>query len=164
MGSSFHNLYNLLCNQDTFHNYSQPFRFGLVRHKNILKPYTSNSLALQRDFFLRTNGIFHIMSLFLPAATKLGQGNIFTSICLSTGGGRGVCLSACWNTPPPRDQTPPGADTPPWDQTSPREQTPPGADTPPGAALPRQALDDMRCKIYSPCGYFGTLFIVLTRT
>ena len=26
-------------------------------------------------------------SLLLPAATKLGQGNIFTSVCLSTGGG-----------------------------------------------------------------------------
>ena len=55
----------------------------------------------------------------LPAATKLGQGNIFTGVCLSTGG---VCLSACWDIPPgsrhPPDQTPPGADTP-------SEQTPP---------------------------------------
>ena len=67
---------------------------------------------------------------FLPAATKLGQGNIFTSVCLSTGGGRGVCLSACWDTHPPRSRHPPGADPPP------REQTPPGADTLPGADTP----------------------------
>ena len=56
---------------------------------------------------------------FLPAATKLGQGNIFTGICLSTGGrgeGRGVCLSACWDTPP--DQAPPR------EQTSPRTRPP----------------------------------------
>ena len=61
----------------------------------------------------------------LPAATKLGQGNIFTSVCLSTGGG----LSACWDTTPLgadplREQTPPLEQTPPW------EQTPPGADPP----------------------------------
>ena len=49
-------------------------------------------------------------ALFLPAATKLGQGNVFTSVCLSTGG-RGVCLSACWDTPPTRH--PPGPGTPP---------------------------------------------------
>ena len=64
---------------------------------------------------------------FLPAATKLGQGNIFTSVCQEFCPRGGVCLSACW-------------DTPPWEQTPPREQTPsprsrhppPGADTPPG--------------------------------
>ena len=42
---------------------------------------------------------------YLPAATKLGQGNVFTGICDSVHRG-GVCLSACW------DATPPGADTP----------------------------------------------------
>ena len=66
------------------------------------------------------------------------------SVILLTGGG--VCLSACWDTPPgsrhppeqtpPWEQTPPGADIP-WEQTAPQirhtppEQTPPGADTPP---------------------------------
>ena len=73
-------------------------------------------------------------------------------VILFTGG---VCLSACWDTNPPWEQTPqsrppgsrhpPGADTPgtrhpqeqtpPQDQTHPRstplEQTPPRADTPP---------------------------------
>ena len=76
--------------------------------------------------------------VFLPAATKLGQDNIFTGVCLSTGR-RGVCLSACWDIPLPPEQTPPsgsrhpprsrpplGADTPPpWEQTPSLEQTPP---------------------------------------
>ena len=93
---------------------------------------------------------------FLPAATKLGQGNIFTGVCLSTGG---VCLSACWDIPPwehtplgnrhPPDQTPPWtrppSSRPPWQQTPlaadppvhagiypPWEQTPPRPDSPRG--------------------------------
>ena len=45
-----------------------------------------------------------------------GQGNVFTGVCLSTGG-EGVCLSACWDARPPQDQ----ADTPPRTR-----QTPPG--------------------------------------
>ena len=55
------------------------------------------------------------------------------SVILSTGGG--VCLSACWDTPPPRAD-PPGAGTP-------QELAPPGADppqskqTPPGADPPK---------------------------
>ena len=57
--------------------------------------------------------------MFLPAATKLGQGNIFTSVCLSTGGSASVHAGMH-----PLEQTPPGVDNPP-------EQTPPlGADTP----------------------------------
>ena len=72
---------------------------------------------------------------FLPAATKLGQGNIFT----------GVCLPQCMLGYPLLEQTPPQEQTlplpprsrpprsrPPWEQT-PQEQTPPspGADHPP---------------------------------
>ena len=52
----------------------------------------------------------------LPAATKLGQGNVFTGVCDSVQRG-GVSLSACWDATPPRSRpprvnTPPGADTP----------------------------------------------------
>ena len=44
--------------------------------------------------------------LLLPPATKLGQGNIFTDVCDSVR--RGVCLSACWDTPlPGTRQAPP---------------------------------------------------------
>ena len=81
---------------------------------------------------------------FLPAATKLGQGNIFTSVCLSTVGGEG-CLPQCMLGYPPRSR-PPGAD-PPWEQTPPeqtppdqappREQTPPTRHTPPGSDPPQ---------------------------
>ena len=66
------------------------------------------------------------LSILLPAATKLGQGNIFTSVCLSTGGG--VCLSACWDTHPPRGRHPPRTRHPLGSQTPPRrEQTPLGS-------------------------------------
>ena len=67
---------------------------------------------------------------FITAGTKLGQGNIFTDVCLSTGG---VCLSTCWDKHPPRADTPPPrpdpfrAHTP--DQTPP-EQTPPNQNPP----------------------------------
>ena len=57
----------------------------------------------------------------LPAATKLGQGNVFTGVCDSVHG-RG-CLPQCmlgYHTPGSRH--PPGADTP-W------SRHPPGADT-----------------------------------
>ena len=69
---------------------------------------------------------------------------IFSQVCLSTGGGRGVILSACWDPPgsrhppeqtppeadPPEADTPPGADTPPPGADTPPDQTPPGPDTP----------------------------------
>ena len=53
--------------------------------------------------------------IFLPPATKLGQGYFFTRVCDSVHGG--VCPSACWDTHPlpgPEADTPPGpeADTP----------------------------------------------------
>ena len=67
---------------------------------------------------------------------KLGQGNIFTSMCQEfcpQGGGEGVCLSACWDTPP-RPGTPPPQTRPPRDQAHPprTRHTPPGPGTPPG--------------------------------
>ena len=101
----------------------------------------SSSLFLERLMDLYNQLICTLIVQFLQAATKLGQGNIFTSVCLSTGGEG--CLPQCmleYPTPPgsrhPQEQTPPqrsrhphppGADTP-------REQTPP-LDQPP----PREA-------------------------
>ena len=52
--------------------------------------------------------------VFLPSATKLRR---LCFLQASVHGGGGVCLSACWDTTPYQEQTPP-------------EQTPPGADTP----------------------------------
>ena len=82
------------------------------------------------------HGSTHDCLIFLPAATKLGQGNVFTGVCDSVN--RGVCLSACWdtNTPPththnPPEQTPQTTHTP-WSRHTPQDHTPPapGADTP----------------------------------
>ena len=56
-----------------------------------------------------------------------GQGNFFTGVCLSTGGGEGVCLSACWDAIP----TPTGWRTPPM-------ENPPGGRTPPDGEPPPQ--------------------------
>ena len=85
--------------------------------------------------------------LFLPAATKLGQGNVFTGIFDSVKGG--VSASVHAGMPTPHDQTPPPGHDTPQDQTPPKadtppEQTPPGAEPPPprsrqplGADTPR---------------------------
>ena len=94
---------------------------------------------------------------FLPAAMKLGQGNIFTGVCLSTGRGRGVCLSACWDIPPgadspPREQTPPdqtpspGADAPPQTRPSPQTRHPP----PPGSRL-QHTVNERPVRILLEC-------------
>ena len=80
----------------------------------------------------------------LPAATKLGQGNVFTGVCDSVHGGGGLpqCMLGYHLPPGPdppgsRHPTPPGT-RPSWEQTH-----PPGADTPhtprsrhPGADTP----------------------------
>ena len=52
---------------------------------------------------------FVVITPLLPAATKLGQGNVFTSVCLSMGG----CLPQCMLGYPP-----------PWTRQTRREQTP----------------------------------------
>ena len=56
---------------------------------------------------------------FLPAATKLGQGNIFRSVCqeFCPLGGRVSASVHAGIHPPPWEQTPPGAD-PPGKQTA----------------------------------------------
>ena len=55
---------------------------------------------------------------------------MFLQACVCPQGGRGVCLSACWDTPlgqaSPPDQAPPRPDTHPRTRHhSPRDQTPP---------------------------------------
>ena len=96
------------------------------------------------------------ITILLPAATKLGQGNIFTSVCQEFCPQGGGCLPQCMlgYPPPPRSRQhppeltpsrpdkPPRADTPPPDQTppwadTPPEQTPPGPDTPCSSRPPR---------------------------
>ena len=86
-----------------------------------------------RRFIIKRDGI----NRFLPAATKLGQGNVFTGVCYSVHGG-GVWLSACWDTPPPPGADTPGSKHPPWEQTPPRADTPHRSRHPPGADTPRE--------------------------
>ena len=44
-------------------------------------------------------------SLLLPSATKLRRLCFYTCVCVH----RGVCLSACWDTPPQEQAPPPGS-------------------------------------------------------
>ena len=87
---------------------------------------------------IHPNVVKHSQSFLLPAATKLGQGNIFTSVCQEfCPQGGGGCLPQCMlgyppdqTPPPPRDQAPrsrhpPGPGTPPRTRHTPPEQTPP---------------------------------------
>ena len=107
--------------------------------------------------------------LFLPAATKLGQGNIFTSICPQSGEG---CLPQCMlGYPPPRSGTPPPP--PPPDQAQPPgpgtspppEQTPPpGADTHPPqeqTPLPPEADCSIRLTSGRDASYWNAFLLLL---
>ena len=71
-------------------------------------------------------------------------------MCLSTGG-RGVCLSVCWDAHPPSgadtppDQAPPGSrHTPPRPGTPPTRHPPPGADPPQEQTPPRKQTAGIR--------------------
>ena len=89
-------------------------------------------------------------SEYLPAATKLGQGNIFTSVCqeFCPQGGRGsASVHAGIHHPPPwtsqADTPPPDQADPPWSRRPPgagdlprTRQTPPGAGDPPRPGRP----------------------------
>ena len=85
--------------------------------------------TVRYDWSMRGRYASYWNAFLLPAATKLGQGHIFTSVCLSTGG-EGVCLSACWDTPP-RSRHPNREQTHPPEQLSPPSRPPLGADNPP---------------------------------
>ena len=79
------------------------------------------------------------MLSFLPAATKLGQGNIFTSVCQEfCPQGGGGCLPQCMlgytlldQAHPPGSRTPPGQAHTPWTRHTPQGADPPGPGTPP---------------------------------
>ena len=85
---------------------------------------------------------FLIVGIFLPAATKLGQGSVFTSVCLSTG--REGCLPQYMlgyppradpptprtSHPPPQSRQPPRTRHPPGSRPSQDQTHPPRADTP----------------------------------
>ena len=115
-----------------------------------------------------------LSSTLLPAATKLGQGNIFTSVCQEFCPQGGGCLPQCMlvytppgaetpgtrqtlrtrQTPPRTRQTPPpGADPPgPGRQPPQTRLTPPGPSTPPDQVPPREA----DCSIRSTSGRYAS--------
>ena len=95
------------------------YLFGINTEKQkVLQKYTA-AKRWKGGLDVHTPGI----RAFLPAATKLGQGNVFTGICDSVHGGWGWCSSVHTGIPPPRGDTPP-ADPPEQTPTLP-EQTPP---------------------------------------
>ena len=71
----------------------------------------------------------YVLKYFYWPQRSCGQGNVFTGVCLSTVGvgGEGVCLSACWDTRPPRPGRPPQPGRPPRTRQTPPDQ----ADPPP---------------------------------
>ena len=74
-----------------------------------------------------------IYSNFLPPATKLGQGYIFTGVCDSVQGGEGSGpLHARIHTTPRPEAGPPGTD-PPGTRHPPGSRHPPGTIHPPSA-------------------------------
>ena len=100
-------------------------------------------------------------SIFLPPATKLGQGYIFTCVCDSVH--RGVCLSACLDTTPPPgpnryppDQAPPGPGTTRGPVRYPPDQAPP-----PRPGTPRHPLRNW--KIRSTSGRYASYWNAIFR-
>ena len=91
----------------------------------------------------------------LPAATKLGQGNIFTSVCQEFCPQGGGCLPQCMlgYTPRSRHHPPPQTRyTPRTRHTSPPDQAhlPPRADTPLGSRL-QHTVNERPVRILLEC-------------
>ena len=89
-------------------------------------------VRLQLRFVYRT----HFLWVFYRPQRSWAK-VIFSQACVCPRGG--VCLSACWDTPPKsRSRHPPGAETPrsrPPEQTPPQSRHPPEVNTP-GADTP----------------------------
>ena len=90
----------------------------------------------------------YLLLVFLPPANEVWGKVIFSEVCVKNSVHRGVCLSACWDTPPPGTRQ-----APPWDQAPSRTGTskdqaplqtrhppnqvpPPGPGAPPGPGTP----------------------------
>ena len=168
-------------------------RWYILIHSQFFSKYTSSwkhIIGYLSIHFLSVNSksycIYTVFRLkFLPPATKLGQGYVFTGVCDSVN--RGGTSYPLEQTPPweqtPPEQTPPGVDTtpeqthpprpdppgsrhPPQEQTPP-EQTPPGADTPHPPGSRHTPLDQTPppgadppwwacCEIRSTCGQYAS--------
>ena len=93
--------------------------------------FDANLSQLESLIYLCTSVVQSIQKLHCYQPQRsCGQGNIFTPVCNSVHRGRGVCLSAYWDTTPPSG---PGRPNPPQNQTPPPtgQTLPPGPDTTP---------------------------------
>ena len=130
----------------------QPLRLRRIVGLNNSLKNDRNFKVCKIFFILRQLAVNLIHGLFpkekhndlLPAATKLGQGNIFTSVCQEfcpQVGGR-VSASVHAGIPPrsrphhpPQADTPPGSRPPHQEQTPPRSRPPQEQTPPPGSRL-----------------------------
>ena len=77
------------------------------------------------------------ITFFITARKRsLGQGNMFTGVCLSTGGEYLTRYTPQEQTLPPGPGTPPRSRHPPGPGTSPRSRQPPRPGTPPRSRRP----------------------------
>ena len=99
-----------------------------------------------------THGWSFLIAYLLPAATKLGQGSVFTSVCLSTervGEGE-ACLPQCMLGYLPRTRHPLGPDTP-RSRQPPRTRHPSGpGPSPPGSRL-QHTVNERPVRIQLEC-------------
>ena len=106
--------------------YRRSVLWNYLRHKSTIIILPCLNLHLHPSLFRLT---------YLPAATKLGQGNVFTGLCDSVHRGGG-CLPQCMlGYHPPWEQT----HTPPWTRCPQEQTTPPWDQNPPGSRPPRSS-------------------------
>ena len=92
----------------------------------------------------------------------------FSQVCVKNSvhrGGEGVCLSACWDTPPGAD-TPPRADPPGASPHTPiptPEQTPPGSRPPPPGSRLQHTVNERPVRILLECILVGISNCFYTR-
>ena len=120
------------------------------KHVNKMKQLIANTVAKW----------WHINWYFYRPQRSCGQGNVFTGVCLSTGGRVSASVHAGMPYPPrpgrhsprtretPQDQADPPRQTPPQTRQTPPDQadTPPGPGRPPGTRQtpPREADSSIR--------------------
>ena len=105
---------------------------------------TNNTLSMDR-FRLMKRDLF----AYLPAATKLGQGYVFTGVCDSVHWGGSASVHAWIPHPPPR--------------TDPPEQTPPRADPPQSRHPPREADAIIRLMSGRYASYWNAFLFMLRK-
>ena len=100
-----------------------------------------------------------LLLIFLPPAKEVWGKVIFLDANVKNSVHRGVCLSACWDTTPPREQVPPGPGTP--GPGTPRPGTPqtmhppdqisPGPGTTPAQSMLGDTVNEQAVRILLEC-------------